>query len=177
MTTPSEDKAPEQVATPTVSTAPTSGTAEPPRTSWWHWDALPHHLGRARTSTVILSVLFLAIFTLYLNVRPDAPADPGRTSPAGGGSGVEAPLNPVVPTEPTTTPEPTEEPTPTTEPEETETPSEETDTPTTSSTPSTSAPGTTDPTTEPTDPTETSEPSETTGDTSEPSTSAPSTSE
>ena len=114
-----------------------SGTADPPHISWWHWKRLPHHLGRARTSTVILSVLFLAIFTLYLNVRPD---DPGtRTTPAGGGSDVEAPLVPGVPTEPTA-PETTGEPAPTTEPEET-------GTPTTSRTPTSSSPGTTDPTT------------------------------
>lgn len=172
MSTPGNEPPAEQVATPSVSTAPTSGTAEAPHTSWWHWDALPHHLGRARTSTVILSVLFLAIFTLYLNVRPDdAPADPTRTSPAD----VEAPLDPVVPTQPSTTPEPTEEPAPTTEPEETETPSEETSTPTTGSTPSTSSPGTTEPTTEPTDPTETSDPTSPTDGTTSPSTSSPST--
>lgn len=174
MSTSHENPTPEQVATPTISTAPSGGTAEARHTSWWHWDALPHHLGRARTSTVILSLLFLAIFTLYLNVRPDAPDDPRRPSPAGGGSGVDAPLNPVLPTEPTTTPEPTEEPSPTTEPEETETPSEDTGTPTTGSTTSSPDPGTTDPTTEPSDPTETSEPSETTSPTTEPSTSSPS---
>src|SRR3712207_8308381 len=59
MTAPGNEPPAEQVATPSVSTAPTSGTAEPPHTSWWHWKRLPHHLGRARTSTVILSVLFL----------------------------------------------------------------------------------------------------------------------
>ena len=172
MSTPTNEPPAEQVATPTVSTAPTSGTAEPPHTSWWHWKRLPHHLGRARTSTVILSVLFLAIFTLYLNVRPD---DPARTSPAGGDSEVDAPLTPILPTEPTETPEPTEEPAPTTDPEETETPDEGTDTPTTGSTPSTSDPGTTEPTTGPGDPPETSDPSEPTTGTTEPTTSAPST--
>ena len=75
---------------------------------------------------MILSVLFLAIFALYLNVRPDVTTD---TTPAGGGSDVEAPANPLVPTAPTT-PEPTEEPSPTTEPEETtEAPEEDTDHP------------------------------------------------
>jgi hypothetical protein len=176
MSTPGNEPPAEQVATPTVSTAPIGGAVDPLRTSWWRWGALPDHLGRARTSTVILSVLFLAIFTLYLNVRPDVPDDPRRTT--GGGSDVEAPLNPVIPTEPTDTPEPTEEPAPTTEPEETETPSE-TDTPTTGSTPSTSSPGTTDPTTEPTtepsQPTETSEPSSPTDGTTSPGTSSPST--
>jgi len=178
MSAPEDETAPDRVATPKVSTAPTSGTAGDPRTSWWHWNALPHHLGRARTSTVILSVLFLAIFTLYLTVRPDEVTT--GTSTTGGGSDVQAPVNPVVPTTPTTTPEPTEEPSPTTEPEETETPGEDTGTPTTSSTPSSPDTGTTEPTTDPTtqpsDPTETSEPTETTGGTTAPSTSSPSTS-
>lgn len=171
MSTPGNEPPAEQVATPTVSTAPTSGTADPPHASWWHWDALPHHLGRARTSTVILAVLFLAVFALYLNVRPDETG----TRTTGGGSDVEAPANPLVPTEPTTDPEPTEEPSPTTEPEETGTPSEESETPTTGSTPSTSSPGTTEPTTEPSDPTETSEPTSPTDGTTGPSTSEPST--
>ena len=176
MSTPADDQAPEQVATPTVSTAP-SGTTAPPAPGWWHWKALPDHLGRARTSTVILAVLFVGIFTLYLNVRPDVPDTGTRTT--GGGSDVVVPSNPVLPTEPTTTPEPTEEPAPTTDPEETETPEEGTDTPTTGSTPSTSEPGTTEPTTEPTtgptDPTDTAEPSGPTGGTTGPSTPAPST--
>ena len=166
---------PDQVSTPTVSTAPTSGTADAPHTSWWHWDALPHHLGRARTSTVILSVLFVGIFALYLNVRPDVPTD---TTPRGGGSDVQVPANPVLPTAPTTTPEPTEEPAPTTEPEETETPSDDTGTPTTGSTTSSPDSGTTEPTTEPTsepsDPTETSEPTSPTDGTTTPSTASPS---
>ncbi len=46
--------------TATVSPAP------PPKS---RWDAIPHHLGRARTSTVVLSVLFLAIGALWLNIR------------------------------------------------------------------------------------------------------------
>jgi hypothetical protein len=173
VTTPPKDgTGPDQVAAPTVSTAPSGGTAEAPHTSWWHWKRLPHHLGRARTSTVILSVLFLAIFTLYLNVRPD-PETTG-TTPAGGSSDVQTPTNPVVPTEPTPEPEPTEEPSPTTEPEETETPSEDSGSPTTGSTTSSPDPGTTEPTTEPSDPTETSDPSGTTSPTTEPSTSSPS---
>ncbi len=174
MSTPQGRTGPDQVATPTVSTAPTSGTAEPRHTSWWHWDALPHHLGRARTSTVILSVLFVGIFTLYLNVRPDVTTDP---TPAGGGSDVQVPANPLVPTAPTS-PEPSEEPAPTTDPEETETPSEDTGTPTTGSTTSSPDSGTTEPTTDPTsepsDPTETSEPASPTGGTTAPSTSSPS---
>ena len=170
MTTPRDEDGPDRVAAPTVRTAPSGGTAEPPHTSWWHWKRLPHHLGRARTSTVILSVLFLAVFALYLNVRPDTPTDP---TPAGGSSDVQVPANPLVPTAPTTT-EPTEEPSPTTEPEETEAPSEDTGTPTTSSPDTGTTEPTTEPTTTPSDPTATSEPSETTSPTTEPSTSSPS---
>jgi hypothetical protein len=172
VSTPRDETAPEQVATPTVSTAPSGATADAPHTSWWHWDALPHHLGRARTSTVILSVLFLAIFALYLNVRPDV--TPTDTTPAGGSSDVQVPANPLVPTAPTTTQEPTEEPAPTTEPEETEAPSEDTGTPTTGSTTTSPDTGTTEPTTSPGTPTETSEPASPTEGTTGPSTSAPS---
>ncbi|WP_347058438.1 hypothetical protein ABC795_17050 [Blastococcus sp. HT6-30] len=63
---------------PTVSTAPaTTGTAAPdvaPAHRWW--SSIPRHLGRARTSTVVLVVLFLSIGALYLNVRPPAPGTP-----------------------------------------------------------------------------------------------------
>jgi outer membrane biosynthesis protein TonB len=106
--------------TPRVSTAPAHSG----------WRAIPSHLGRARTSTLILSVLFLAIGSLYLTVRPD----PTGTTTSGGGTGVEQPAEPapmptVEPTTPaptTTDPEPTtdELPTPTTEP----TPTDETTT-------------------------------------------------
>lgn len=170
MTTPNEPTA-EQVATPTVSTAPSGGAAPDPGRRWWHWDTLPDHLGRARTSTVILSVLFLAVFALYLNVRPDDGT--ARTTPAGGGSDVESPLDPFVPSEPTPEPsaEPTGEPTPTTG---TGTPEEESGTPTTGSpTPSTTAPGTGSAT-----PTGTADPAEPTSGTTDegtPATTSPAT--
>ena len=96
-----EPTAEQPQVTATVSPAP------PPRS---RWDAIPHHLGRARTSTVVLSLLFLAIGALWLNIRPD----PVATVPAGGGSVVEqpaAPTNPLVPE----TPEPTTEQAPTTD--------------------------------------------------------------
>lgn len=169
MSGPQDEPTPDRVQTPTVSTAPTSGET-PPGPRWWHWGALPDHLGRARTSTVVLSVLFVAVFALYLNVRPDV-ATTG-TSPAGGSSDVEAPANPVVPSEPTTQ-EPTEEPAPTTDPDGTE-PSEETETPTTSGTPSSSTTRPTTPATEPSDAPATTAPTPTTGGTTAPSTSAPS---
>ena len=109
------EQADDQAQEPSVSTAPAHS----------RWRALPSHLGRARTSTLVLSFLFLAIGTLYLNVRPP----PTVTAPAGGGSGVEQPAEPtatVVPTTPeptTTTPsEPTSSEPTSTEPTEPSTP-------------------------------------------------------
>ena len=84
----------------------TVSPAVPPRS---RWDAIPHHLGRARTSTVVLSLLFLGVGTLWLNVRPD----PAPTVPAsGGGAVVEQPAVPTtaVPATPVPTAEPTPEP-------------------------------------------------------------------
>ncbi|WP_409331975.1 hypothetical protein [Trujillonella humicola] len=88
---------------PQVSTAP----AEGPR-RWWA--AIPRRLGRARTSTVVLAVLFVALGILYLYVRPETTG----TSPArdtGEVPVVPAPLDPT-PTEPTTTAPTTEAPAP-----------------------------------------------------------------
>jgi hypothetical protein len=48
---------------PTVSTAPAR--------SRWRVSKLPPHIGPARTSTVILVVLFLTIGALYLYIRPE----------------------------------------------------------------------------------------------------------
>jgi hypothetical protein len=97
----------------------TVSPAEPPRS---RWGAIPHHLGRARTSTVVLSLLFLAVGALWLNVRPD----PDVPAPAsGGGAVVDQPAAPTtaVPTTPAPTTEPlpttSEVPTTTTEPEPT----------------------------------------------------------
>jgi hypothetical protein len=116
--------------TPAVSTAPPAGL----RRRWW--SAVPHHLGRARTSTVVLAILFLAIGTLYLYVRPEST---GSTSvdPTGGTS-VPAPetSQPPSPTEPAT-------PTETTEPTETGEPTTEPDTTTTAPSRTPSAPATT----------------------------------
>jgi cytoskeletal protein RodZ len=58
--------------------APSGTAGTPGRGSRW-LKALPRHVGRARTSTVVLAVLFLAIGTLYLNVHPTAT---GTTTPA-----------------------------------------------------------------------------------------------
>jgi hypothetical protein len=90
-----------------------TATVSPPDPPRSRWGAIPHHLGRARTSTVILSVLFLAIGTLWLNIRPD----PEPTAPASGnGAVVEQPATPdtAVPSTPAPTteavPTPSEEP-------------------------------------------------------------------
>jgi len=90
-----EPTAEQPQVTATVSPAP------PPRS---RWSAIPHHLGRARTSTVVLSLLFLAIGTLWLNIRP-APENPAPAS--GGGTVVDQPAatDPAVPTTPTPTTE------------------------------------------------------------------------
>jgi hypothetical protein len=132
-----EPTAEQPQVTATVSPAP------PPRS---RWGAIPHHLGRARTSTVVLSLLFLGIGTLWLNIRPD-PVVPA----SGGAAVVEQPATtpPVEPTTPAPTPEttpPTSEATPTPTPT-TEVP---TSTPTTSDVPTpeettTDVPTTTEP--------------------------------
>jgi cytoskeletal protein RodZ len=83
----------------------TVSPAVPPRS---RWGAIPRHLGRARTSTIVLSVLFLGIGGLWLNVRPDAEAPPADPAV------VEQSVVPVVPIP--TEPAPTTEPVPTTEP-------------------------------------------------------------
>jgi hypothetical protein len=74
--------------------------------STWSGSGIPSHLGRARTSTVVLAVLFLAIGTLYLNIRPDPPG------PTATDTGTEQPAETTDVPE-TTAPEETPEPTPT----------------------------------------------------------------
>jgi hypothetical protein len=129
MTEREKPTAEQPVVSPSVSTDPGPGP--------WHISRLPSHLGRARTSTLVLSLLFVAIGALYLNIRPDQPPPPASTVSDTGT--VPAPAT-TAPT-PTSTPEPTTtapetttdevpttttEPTPTEEPTETTTP-EETD--------------------------------------------------
>jgi hypothetical protein len=81
--------------TPTVSTAPARS----------RWSKLPAHLGRARTSTVVLVVLFLSIGTLWLNIRPETP-DAG-TPTTGTSDQQPATTTPTAPTTAeTTTPAP-----------------------------------------------------------------------
>lgn len=105
MTRPEDDRTVEQpvVETPSVSTAP-----PPSRPHRW-WSSIPSHLGRARTSTVVLALLFLAIGALYFNVRPD-PVAPGSTPATEQGP---APARTTAP--PTTTAPETTAPAPTTE--------------------------------------------------------------
>jgi len=74
----------------------------------WHISRIPGHLGRARTSTVVLGVLFLAIFALYMNIRPDT------TGAATGGTTAPVPVTTTAPARKpapsTTTAQPTQEP-------------------------------------------------------------------
>ncbi|SDY43233.1 hypothetical protein SAMN05660209_02828 [Geodermatophilus africanus] len=91
-------------------TTPHEGPDEPTRARsvdaaprrWW--SSVPHHLGRARTSTVVLALLFVGLYVLWLYVRPpDVP-----TAPATDGTTVQtpattAPAEPPATTAPTTT--------------------------------------------------------------------------
>jgi hypothetical protein len=87
MSEPTQDQ---PAVTPTVSTAP--------ERSRWHVSRIPGHLGRARTSTVVLVVLFLAIGALYLNIRPET------TGTVTTGTGNQAPVSTTAPArEPTAT--------------------------------------------------------------------------
>jgi hypothetical protein len=100
-----DDRTVEQpvVETPSVSTAP-----PPSRPHRW-WSSIPSHLGKARTSTVVLAALFLAIGALYLNVRPD----PVQPATSGGTVQTTAPARTTAP--PSTTAPETTAPAPTSE--------------------------------------------------------------
>ena len=119
---------------PTAEQPQVTATVSPPDPPRTRWGAIPHHLGRARTSTVVLSLLFLAVGALWLNIRPDP-----EVPPASSESVVDQPAtDTVVPTTaPTTTPEvPTTEAEPTTAPTTSEVPT------TTSEIPATTGTGT-----------------------------------
>ena len=88
---------------PDEPTRPLSVSTAPPQAPRRWWTAVPHHLGRARTSTVVLALLFVALYTLYLNVRPP---DPAVGTVPDTGSTVQTPASPA-PAEPTETAEPT----------------------------------------------------------------------
>ncbi|WP_113780433.1 hypothetical protein [Geodermatophilus sp. TF02-6] len=89
------------------------GGAAPPTGLRRLWSRVPHHLGRVRTSTVVLAVLFLAIGTLYLYVRPDVPSTGTAVAPTGRTTApaTTAPAT-TAPREPTETSEPTAPTTP-----------------------------------------------------------------
>ena len=87
MSTPETSGPARTAGRPSGSTAPSPG-----RRSWW--SAVPHHLGRARTSTVVLALLFVGLYTLYLYVRPTDP-DAGRSPTP---TVVQTPTAPVEPT-------------------------------------------------------------------------------
>jgi cytoskeletal protein RodZ len=126
MTEPEKRTAEQSVVEPSVSTAPA-------RDGWR--SRIPAHLGRARTSTVVLSVLFLAIFALYLNIRPETTGTVATTT---SDTGTVQPVpTPTPPT--TTTPRTTSEPTTSAEPTTTEGPTETTERTTESSVPATSS--------------------------------------
>ena len=128
MSTPTHDGATPggSAPAPTVSTAPAAPTGH----RWW--SAIPSHLGRARTSTVILSLLFVATFALWLQVKPEET----QTVPTGVGSVQQQPAAPTtaVPAPATTAPPTPDEPEPRTE-EQTTTRTERTTTAPTRSSP------------------------------------------
>jgi cytoskeletal protein RodZ len=141
-----------------VTTPETNGPGElsvstaPPAAPRRWWTAVPHHLGRARTSTVVLTLLFIGLYALYLNVRPP---DPPAGAPSGSTVQTSAPAatGPAEPTEtsaPTTT-APTTEPTTAPSPTEESGPAGESpgQTPTTVQPTTTEAPATQAPTTPP----------------------------
>ena len=106
MTTPQEEQPlAEPASGPTVSTAP-------PR-SRWSWPRVPAHVGPARTSTLILALLFVGVFALYLVVRPES-ATVATTGTSGGAQPTQVQQQPL-PTATTTAPRttPTTTPTPT----------------------------------------------------------------
>ncbi|SET87951.1 hypothetical protein [Geodermatophilus poikilotrophus] len=94
MTTPETNGPGEPTGRVSVSTAP------PPAPRRW-WSAVPHHLGRARTSTVVLALLFVGVYTLYLHVRPPDPVVAPAQEPT-----VQTRVTPA-PAEPAETAEPT----------------------------------------------------------------------
>jgi cytoskeletal protein RodZ len=135
MSEPTEEQ---PVVTPGVTTAP-AGSG---------WSRIPDHVGPARTSTLVLAVLFVAIFALYLNIRPDttgtATTETGNTAP------VQAPASTSESATPTTpAPETTEEQ-PTTTTAVPTTPSRATDTTAPETTTESSVPAPTETTTAPT---------------------------
>ena len=108
MTTPETNGPGDPARQVSVSTAP------PPAPRRW-WSAVPHHLGRARTSTVVLALLFVGVYTLYLHVRPPDPAVAPAQESTVQTPASSAPADPVQTAEPTPS-APTSAPTTTADP-------------------------------------------------------------
>ncbi|MGY1811428.1 hypothetical protein [Blastococcus sp. SYSU D00820] len=108
------------------------------------WSAVPRRLGRARTSTVVLAVLFVALGLLYLYVRPETTGTtPASDTPSQPVEVVPLPTTSAPPEPTSTAPRPTAAPT--TDEDGTEQPAETSPTPeeTETTAPTTTAPGTT----------------------------------
>jgi hypothetical protein len=90
---------------PATAEAPAATTDVAPPVRFWK-QRVPSRIGRARTSTVVLGVLFLALFGLYLGVRPAAVEY--TTVETTSGQTVRVPVSELSPTpEPTEPAEPT----------------------------------------------------------------------
>lgn len=81
------------------------------RGGWWRWHL---HFGRPRTSTVVLTVLFLGVLALWITVRPVPPASTGTaesgTSDTSGNSGTPGRSHPSATYSPTPSKTPTRSP-------------------------------------------------------------------
>src|SRR3712207_8438700 len=77
---------------PTVTTAPATR-----RSGLWQ-GRIPAHLGRARTSTVVIGCLFVLLFALHVMVRPD-PVEYTSVTDANTGAVIQVPAS-LVPSAP-----------------------------------------------------------------------------
>jgi hypothetical protein len=116
-------------ALPSTAEQPAATTEVAPPVRFWR-QKVPAHIGRARTSTLVLAMLFVAFFSLYLLVRP--PAVEYTTVETTSGQTVRVPVSEL---EAPPSPEPTEPAAPTSEVTDPDTP--------TGTPPATTAPGTT----------------------------------
>jgi cytoskeletal protein RodZ len=73
-------------------------TTAPPR-SRWRFGRVPARLGRARTSTVVLAVVWLLVALLWLEVRPPS----AQIAPTGTETGTSQPVRTTAPARTTTT--------------------------------------------------------------------------
>ena len=100
---------PPTTAMPAVS-AESATTAAPPVPAPAHFwrQKVPAHIGRARTSTLVLAALFVVFATLYLLVRPAVEYTTVETT---SGQTVRVPVSELAPTTEPPAPAPTSEPT------------------------------------------------------------------